>query len=178
VPTVPRYDRFKPASKRASKTAQAIRRADTKGELALRRALRSLGLCSYRTHVARLAGRPDLVFVAKRVVVFCDGDFWHGRNWRARKAKLSAGSNAEYWVAKIQSNLRRDRRHVKALKRDGWIVLRFWESDVLADPAAVARRIGQVLAASPTSVARRSGTASVRASRSANRREHAGTTDR
>lgn len=64
----------------------------------LRRAIWTLGL-RYRVDVATLVGRPDLVFPRERVVVFCDGDFWHGRDLLARIAKLRKGSNAPYWVA-------------------------------------------------------------------------------
>jgi DNA mismatch endonuclease, patch repair protein len=58
-----------------------------------------------------------VVFVSARVVVFCDGDFWHGRNWEERVAKLVGGANASYWIAKISSNMERDRGHDSAPPR-------------------------------------------------------------
>jgi DNA mismatch endonuclease (patch repair protein) len=82
-----------------------------------------------------------MVFHRTRVAVFCDGDFWHGRHLAARVAKLAAGHNAPYWVAKITANEARDRRHDEALAAAGWTVLRYWESDVLADADAVARAV-------------------------------------
>jgi G:T-mismatch repair DNA endonuclease (very short patch repair protein) len=67
--------------------------------------------------------------------VFCDGDFWHGRNLEERIRKLSVGHNAPYWIAKIQANVARDRRHDDELRAIGWIVLRYWETDVRHDAA-------------------------------------------
>ena len=128
---VPRYDNFAPASANASAAARgASRKSDTKSEVLLRRALWSAGL-RYRKNVAELPGKPDIVFNGARVVVFCDGDFWHGRNWVERKRELLAGTNPGYWIAKIERNMQRDREHTLRLERDRWRVLRFWEADVL-----------------------------------------------
>src|SRR6516225_4042686 len=80
----PTFKGFTPASKASSRTKQANRATDTGPELLLRHALWALGL-HYRKHVTHLPGRPDIVFSRARVVVFCDGDFWHGRNWRRLK---------------------------------------------------------------------------------------------
>ena len=81
----------------------------------------------------------------ERVVVFVDGDFWHGRNWRQRKKKLKEGSNPEYWAAKIQANIDRDRRQEEELSEAGWTVVRLWETDILDDPAAAAEQIALTL---------------------------------
>jgi DNA mismatch endonuclease, patch repair protein len=110
----------------------------------LRRALWRLGL-RYRVDVAALPGRPDVVFGRSRVVVFCDGDFWHGRNLDERVRKLAGGHNAPYWVAKITSNVARDRRHDEALARDGWLVMRVWETDIARDATTLAGRIAEVV---------------------------------
>lgn len=106
----------------------------------LRRALWRLGL-RYRVDVAELPGRPDVVFRREKVAVFCDGDFWHGRGLDARIAKLAKGHNAPYWVAKIQTNVARDRRNEEALREAGWLVLRYWESDVLCESNVIAAKI-------------------------------------
>ncbi len=140
APRVPRYEAFTPTSARASNTAKAIRRTDTKAEVALRRALWALGL-RYRKHADGIAGKPDVVLFNVRLLVFVDGDFWHGRNWRERKRKLLAGSNSRYWVAKIEANIARDIRVTAELTAAGWSVLRFWEGDVLADAAAAAHSV-------------------------------------
>lgn len=86
----------------------------------------------YRVDVADLPGRPDIVFTKARLVVFVDGDFWHGRDWSDRKARLETGSNALYWISKIERNIARDRAVIASLEDDGWCVLRVWEGDVRA----------------------------------------------
>jgi len=95
----------------------------------------------FRIDVASLIGRPDIVFPRQRVVVFCDGDFWHGRDLAARVAKLRIGHNASYWVAKIKANVERDRKRTAELTANGWRVLRFWESDIARSPHGVAQKI-------------------------------------
>jgi DNA mismatch endonuclease (patch repair protein) len=149
---VPRYEAFAPTSARASKTAQAIRRTDTKAEVALRRALWALGL-RYRKHADGICGKPDIVFGKARVLVFVDGDFWHGRDWPERKRKLLAGNNSRYWVAKIEANIARDVRVNEELTTAGWTVIRFWESDVLHAATAAATTVAAAVerASGPTS---------------------------
>lgn len=133
---------LRPASTRARKAAQgASRKRDTSCELLLRQALRRLGLRSYRLACADLHGTPDIVFWRARVAVFCDGDFWHGRDLAARLQKLAHGHNAPYWVAKIRRNVERDRTTNTQLAAAGWIVLRFWETDIRRDADAVAHTI-------------------------------------
>ena len=102
---VPRYDGFAPASANASAAARgASRKSNTRPEVLLRQALWSAGL-RYRKNVAELPGKPNLVFRRARVVVFCDGDFWHGKDWAEQRKKLLAGTNPGYWVAKIKRNI-------------------------------------------------------------------------
>jgi len=86
---------------------------------------------------ARYTGKPDIIFAKARVIIFCDGEFWHGRNLQSRKAKLAQGANAPYWLAKIEANILRDRRRTRQLQRLGWTVLRFWETEILNDVEAV-----------------------------------------
>lgn len=141
---VPRYDAFSPRSASASETKRRNRKRDTRAELALFGALDDLGL-RYLRHVEELPGRPDIVFAKERVVVFCDGDFWHGRDWPARRKKLARGSNAEYWTKKIGRNRERDWEQTRALMQDSWTILRLWETDVLEDPAAAALQVRSVV---------------------------------
>jgi DNA mismatch endonuclease (patch repair protein) len=140
---VPRF-RGVPSSETASKVKQLTPRRDTAPELLLRRALWARGL-RYRTHLRGLAGRPDVVFTSARVAVFCDGDFWHGKDWDTRRAKLEGGANGDYWVAKIAANMARDQVTAARLTAEGWRVLRFWESEILADVGRVADAICAVL---------------------------------
>jgi DNA mismatch endonuclease (patch repair protein) len=113
---------------------------NTRCELALRRELSRRGL-RYRLHYTRLPGRPDIVFPKQRLVIFCDGDFWHGRDLSARLAKLVRGHNATYWVAKVQRNVERDRRQTRTLEESGWVVLRYWETDVLGRTNEIADQV-------------------------------------
>ena len=137
---VPRFDQFRPSSAVASRTKTKVRSKDTRAELALRASLHKLGL-RYRLHADDLPGRPDVVFRAARLAVFVDGDYWHGRSWKAQREKLARGWNAAYWVTKIETNRARDHRHNHMLRRAGWEVVRFWETDVLKDPLGTAKLV-------------------------------------
>lgn len=137
---VPSYKGLKPASEAASRVKSRNRRVDTLHEVLLRSHLWRLGL-RFRKNVTTLPGKPDIVFPGAKVAVFCDGDFWHGRDWQSRQEKLSRGTNSAYWLAKIASNIERDARNTALLKRAGWRVIRLWETDVKRDPPAAAARI-------------------------------------
>lgn len=146
-PEVPRpsYKGLRPASVRASVAARgSSKKADTRCEMMLRRTLWAAG-CRYRKNVAELPGRPDVVFSRARLAVFCDGDFWHGRDWESRRQKLGRGTNSEYWLAKIRRNMERDRQNASRLQEMGWTVLRFWESQIRSDLAGVARTVLEAL---------------------------------
>lgn len=138
----PSFKGLKPATVHASKSKKANLAKNTRQERELRKALTALG-ARYRLHVTDLPGKPDIVFVSAKIAVFCDGDFWHGRNWESRRRRLSNGSNAEYWIEKIRTNMRRDVKNRKALQRLGWIVLRFWEGDIRSSPERIAGRVNE-----------------------------------
>lgn len=139
------YKGLRAASERASRAARgASKKSNTKCEIVLRRALWARGL-RYRIVRPDLTGKPDVIFMQAKVVVFCDGDFWHGRDLEKRLARLAEGHNPGYWLAKIQGNVARDRRLDEALRSDGWIVLRFWETDILKDAGSIADRIAGVV---------------------------------
>ena len=140
----PRFEGLRSSSVDASRIHQKIKRCDTRAEIALRQALWRLGL-RFRKNLAVLPGKPDVVFARERVAVFCDGDFWHGRDWAERRRKLAIGSNATYWTAKISTNMVRDRRVNRTLRREGWKVVRVWESDIRRDPDKVAASIRKIV---------------------------------
>lgn len=108
-----------------SKIMSKIRSKDTSPELLLRKALWNAGLKGYRVHY-RISGRPDIVFVRKRVAIFVDGDFWHGYLWK----RLHKVPPKKYWQEKINGNIRRDKENNELLRKEGWRVLRFWEHEV------------------------------------------------
>jgi len=104
-------------------------------ELRLIRIMRRHKITGWRRNI-RLPGKPDFVFLQKRIVVFVDGDFWHGNPRRFRMPT----TNQRYWRAKITGNKERDRRVSNALRRSGWFVIRMWESQ-LHDETKVVRRL-------------------------------------
>lgn len=111
-----------------------VRDRDTSPELKLRKALWAAG-CRYRLRY-KLPGKPDLVFVARRLVVFVDGCFWHGCPVHATHPK----ANETFWREKLEDNRRRDQRVNAKLQELGWDVLRFWEHEVDRDIEGVVRR--------------------------------------
>jgi len=147
----PSFRGCRTSSPRASEAMRRNHSRDTKAELLLRRTLWQAGM-RFRIH-GDLPGRPDVVITGHRVAVFCDGDFWHGRDWARRRAMLLRGSNSKYWVAKILANRKRDRINTHALSRLGWTVVRLWETDITAYPDAAAQ---VVLEAVEARAARRS----------------------
>jgi DNA mismatch endonuclease, patch repair protein len=125
------------------KIMSAVKSKNTKPEMKLRRELWSRGL-RYRVNVKTITGKPDIVFSKAKMAVFCDGDFWHGHNWAIRglpslDAELERYS--KYWSLKILTNVERDKRVTFNLEKDGWTVLRFWESDIKENVAVCADEI-------------------------------------
>jgi len=141
----PRFDEFSPVSRTSSEVKRKTPRQGTHVEMLLRRALWSRG-ARYRLHAQDLPGKPDIVFRGKRLAVFVDGDFWHGRDWESQRERLARRRNASYWISKIEYNRARDARNTEKLEADGWRVLRFWETDIKVDPGAAACRVLEVLA--------------------------------
>ena len=95
----------------------------------------------YRKHYSRLPGKPDIVFVKQKVVVFLDGDFWHGYNLK----KLGKKVPRKYWRAKLEKNITRDKRNNVKLRRESWKVLRFWEHQIKKDPHRTIKKIEKAL---------------------------------
>jgi DNA mismatch endonuclease (patch repair protein) len=109
----------------------AIKSKNTKPEILLGRSLWKLGL-RYRKHY-KIVGKPDFVLVGTKIAIFCDGDFWHGNNWKIRGLKNLDSELKNYkpfWRKKILSNIERDKTVNKKLKEDGWTVIRFYESAI------------------------------------------------
>lgn len=124
-----------------------VRNKDSKAEMAIRRRLHALGF-RYRVHY-RVVGRPDVVFPRERVAVFVDGDMWHGNAWKLRGLNSLAEMfphRTEWWVAKIERTIERDRDVSAQLTALGWEVLRIWESEIIADAEAQANRVARVVA--------------------------------
>ena len=126
-------DRLTPEQR--SNLMSRVRQRGTDLELQVSRALRLRGV-RFRRNVRTLAGSPDLVFTKSRLVVFIDGDFWHGYRFRRWEHKLTP-----YWRQKIQGNRSRDLSNFGKLRRQGWKVLRVWGHEIKQDLDAVIRKI-------------------------------------
>ena len=109
------------------KNMRAIKSKDTKIELILRKELWARGY-RYRKNYKKLPGKPDIVFTKYKIAVFCDSEFWHGYNWDVRKEDIK--SNREFWIKKIEGNIKRDATVNEILQKQGWTVLRFWGKDI------------------------------------------------
>jgi DNA mismatch endonuclease (patch repair protein) len=105
-----------------------IRSKNTRIEKKIRSMLWSKGF-RYRIHYKELPGSPDIVFVRHKIAIFCDSEFWHGRNWNTKKNKLFK-KNKEFWENKIKKNIERDKRVNNELKKIGWKVIRFWGNQI------------------------------------------------
>lgn len=108
-------------------TMSRIRSKNTQSELILRKALWKEKI-RFRKHYPLLLGKPDIVITKYKIVIFIDGEFWHGKNWKNTKNNIS--TNSEYWIKKIEKNMLRDKSISETLLNDGWLVLRFWSRDV------------------------------------------------
>ena len=105
-----------------------VKNKNTTIELKLEEEFRSRGLTTYTKNQVRLLGKPDFVFEARKVAVFCDEDFWHGFNWKTAKQEIH--SNREFWINKIEKTMARDAQVNAVLAEQGWKVLRFWGHDI------------------------------------------------
>ena len=99
----------------------------TKLELLFGKLLWNAGI-RYRKNDKTVFGKPDFVIRKMRIAIFCDGEFWHGRNWEERKNDHK--SNCDFWYSKIERNIRRDKEVNEQLKAQGWTVFRFWETEI------------------------------------------------
>jgi len=109
------------------KNMQAIKAKDTSIEIILRKELWKNGV-RYRKNYKQLPGKPDIAITKYKIAVFCDSEFWHGFDWENNRHKIK--SNTDYWIPKIERNIARDNKINEALKSDGWIVIRLWESQI------------------------------------------------
>lgn len=123
----------------------AIKSKNTEPERILGSALWKLGL-RYRKH-AKLPGKPDFIFNKVKLIVFCDGDFWHGNNWRIRgiaSLEEELSSYSDFWRKKILRNIERDKEVNKKLSDLGWYIMRFWESEIRDNPSSCADKVKSI----------------------------------
>lgn len=111
-----------------------IRGTNTKIDLKMKKILADAG---YRfVMYPKMYGNPDFAHRRKKIIIFCDGDFWHGYKYHDKKKPPK-----KFWRDKIENNMRRDQRYARKLRQDGWSVLRFWEHDIERNPDKCKRKI-------------------------------------
>jgi len=135
-----RTDRFSKAKR--SWIMSRIRGRNTKLDLAMKKLL-SKGGVKFKMY-PRIDGKPDFL-VGRNIALFCDSSFWHGRDWTKLKRKLESGSNPSYWVNHISQNRARDRSVNRQLRRQGYRVLRFWDTTIFREPEHCVKEIRSVL---------------------------------
>ena len=110
-----------------------IHSKNTKIEVILRKALWNAGF-RYRKNYDKLPGKPDIALSRYKIAIFCDGEFFHGKDWEVLKPKLEKGNNPDFWIKKITRNQRRDDEVNKQLLFMGWTVMRFWGNEIKKNP--------------------------------------------
>lgn len=125
--------------KQRHKNMQAVRSKDTKPERILRLALWHRGV-RYRKNWRALPGTPDIALTRQKIAIFVDGDFWHSRGHEEHPGE-QIKTRPEYWRPKLTRNVERDKEVNDALLAEGWLVLRFWESDIKRDTEKCVREI-------------------------------------
>lgn len=111
------------------KNMKNIKNKDTNIEVTLRKALWNKGY-RYRKNDKRLPGKPDIVLTKYKIAIFCDSEFFHGKDWEVLKPQLERGKNADFWIEKISKNQQRDEEVNQQLQYLGWTVIRFWGKDI------------------------------------------------
>lgn len=114
------------------KNMQCIKSRDTSIEIKLRRALWEKGF-RYRKNYNELPGKPDIALTKYKIAIFCDSEFFHGKDWEVLKPRLERGNNSQYWIRKIERNRERDDEINKQLLFKGWTVIRFWGKEIASN---------------------------------------------
>lgn len=112
-----------------------VKSKNTSFEMMLRRELWRRGL-RYRANDKTIFGKPDVVFKGKKIAVFVDSEFWHGKDYP--HGRNIPKENNEYWVKKIEGNIARDKQVNQTLSENGWTVIRIWSKDLKKDVSGYA----------------------------------------
>lgn len=121
---------------------QAVKARGSKIEKLLARVLWDRGY-RYRKNVASVTGKPDFAFLSLKIAIFCDSEFWHGKDWDLKKHEIK--SNQKFWYQKIEGNIARDREVNRVLAEQGWLVIRFWGKEILKNTAGCANEVAGVV---------------------------------
>ena len=128
-------------SEKSHKNMSRIRGKDTSIEVTLRKALWRKGY-RYRKNLKDLPGRPDIALTKYKIAIFCDSEFFHGKDWDSLKKQLERGKNPDFWIEKISKNIERDRKINQELEEAGWTVIRFWGKDIQKNVDSCVKQIG------------------------------------
>jgi DNA mismatch endonuclease Vsr len=121
---------------------QSVRNKGSRIETTLGKFLWGKGY-RYRRNDNSVFGKPDFVFKKLKVAVFCDSEFWHGKEWNIRKHEHK--TNIDFWHKKISRNIERDKEVNKRLNDEGWLVLRFWGKDIQKNTLLCIEKIDQTI---------------------------------
>ena len=127
-----------------SENMRRIRKKKKKIEIALRKALWHKGY-RYRKNYEALPGKPDIVLTKQKIAIFCDSEFFHGKDWEILKPQLEYGKNGEFWIKKISRNRERDDEVNKQLLFLGWTVIRFWGKDIIKNTDECVKVVEEVI---------------------------------
>lgn len=111
-----------------SEVMRRVRSNNTSFEMLLRRELWRRGLRGYRANDKSVFGKPDVVFKKRKIAIFIDSEFFHGKDYPNGRNIPTA--NREYWVKKIERNIERDKEVTEHLQASGWTVIRIWSKDL------------------------------------------------
>ena len=126
------------------KNMQHIRSKDSVIEKKLRKALWDRGY-RYRKNYKDLPGKPDIVLTKYKIAIFCDGEFFHGKDWEILKPRLEKSNNSEFWKRKIKRNMERDEEVNKQLLFLCWTVIRFWGKDIMKNTEECIRVVEEAI---------------------------------
>lgn len=135
---------FTNVSDQTRHTMKRIKSKDTSIEVRLRKALWHEGI-RYRKNVRTLPGSPDIVITKYKIAIFCDSEYFHGKDWDKLKGRLEKGNNPDYWITRISENIARDRRTDAELYGMGWIVLHFWGGEIKKDLAGCVQTVREAI---------------------------------
>jgi len=124
------------------KNMQAVKSKGSKIETMLGKEIWKKGL-RYRKNNKSVFGKPDFTFKKYKIAVFCDSEFWHGKEWETRKHEHK--SNVDFWYKKIERNIERDVEVNKQLKAEGWEVLRFWGKEIEKNLFLCVKKVEQAI---------------------------------
>ena len=134
--------RFETPTKEVSERMRKVKRSGTGLEKAMEEILKNLRI-RYEKQ-PRITGHPDFKIKGTNVLIFCDSSFWHGRRILEITGEAFT-TNRELWVKKLAENIKRDKRFNRELRKRGWSVHRFWDTDILKKPDKVKNRLRRIL---------------------------------